>query len=327
MKKYAPLQKLFSDALARYVTGLEQRQPHGLYDPQRYFLSLGGKRIRPLLALIGCDLFGADPRKATPSALAVELFHNFTLMHDDILDAAPLRRGEATVHDKYGVSTAILAGDSMLIEALRCLEEHPPVEYRKLSILLCRTASQVCEGQQMDMSFESSDGVTAKDYIAMITGKTAVLLGCALRMGAISGRAGRLQQEWLYECGKHLGIAFQLNDDLLDAYADSDSGFGKKTGGDIVANKKTFLLLKARELATEIQSSELARLMAMKGNDEAKVRGVIGMFDELDVRRHCQAEADRHTDAAVAALKRVRADSGKKNDLAQLCHDLLYRKI
>jgi geranylgeranyl diphosphate synthase, type II len=327
VKDYDPLRKLFKDAFDGYLAGLDALEPRELYESQRYFLSLGGKRIRPLLALIGCDLFDAHPEKAIPSALAVELFHNFSLIHDDILDEAPLRRGQETVHRKYSLSTAILSGDAMLIQALRCLDPHPAVEHRKLSSLLCRTATQVCEGQQLDMAFEKRSDVSVKEYVAMITGKTAVLLGCALRMGAISGRAGRVPQEWLYETGKHLGIAFQLTDDLLDAYADTDSGFGKQTGGDIIANKKTFLLLNARELASRTQRDELDRLMSMKGNDEERVRGVIGLFDELKVRENCQAEADRHTDAAIGALSRVRADAGKKERLRQLCHDMLFRKI
>jgi geranylgeranyl diphosphate synthase, type II len=328
VKSYESLLVLFNGRLDAYVGEIEKWEPRSLYQPQAYFISLGGKRLRPLLALIGCDLFGQPPHTALPSALAVELFHNFSLIHDDILDQAPVRRGQSTVHTKWNESTAILTGDALLVQSLRCLEEHKPPQYRKLATLLCRTAMHVCEGQQLDMSFETAEDVSVKEYIAMITGKTAVLLGCSLQMGAISAGAGRVAQEWLFEAGKKLGIAFQLTDDLLDAYAEEDSGFGKQKGGDILANKKTFLLLKARELAKPRQLDELTRLMKLEaGNESEKLNGVLSIFDQLRVREFCQKEADKYTVGAIAAFGKVKADNEKIENLKQLAYDLLSRKL
>jgi geranylgeranyl diphosphate synthase, type II len=327
VKTHAAFLELFNNRLNEYRAELEGRKPAGLYDSESYFLSLGGKRLRPVLALIACDLFGKDPRLALPSALAVELFHNFSLIHDDILDQAPLRRNQPTVHVKWNTSTAILSGDAILVKAFRALESHKPVEFRKLSTLLYRTAILVCEGQQLDMEFEQLKKVSVQDYIGMITGKTAVLLGCSLQMGAVSAAAGRSAQERLYEFGRLIGIAFQLSDDLLDAYADT-TDFGKKKGGDILCNKKTFLMLKARELAKPAQLEELDRLMALgEDHEKEKLDGVLAIFDRLKVKDHCRKEADKRTRAAISCLGRLRAEPEKIENLKQLAYELLAREV
>ncbi len=271
MQHYQPLSDLFNSHLDNYIKGLDKKQPHELYEPENYILSLGGKRIRPLLCLIGCDLFDKKADNALHAALSVELFHNFSLIHDDILDKAPLRRGQPTVHNKWNNNIAILSGDVMFAKAFDVLRS---IEAEKLKLLLAefsKTAIHVCEGQQLDMNFENSNSVTVADYINMITNKTAVLLGCSLKMGAICADAHPDDANHIYEFGKHLGIAFQLMDDLLDAFAEGDN-FGKQIGGDIIANKKTFLLLKAFELVGTSKKEKL--LSALNADSEEKVQTV-----------------------------------------------------
>lgn len=254
MSAYEKHLQLFNSHLEDYKTEVNLRSPRELYEPEHYILSLGGKRLRPLLALISCDLFGKAPQHALNSALCVELFHNFSLIHDDILDEAPLRRNQPTVHTKWNTNIAILSGDVMLVKAFEVLKNYESKEFSQLFSLFAKTSIEVCEGQQLDMNFENMDSVTVDDYIQMITKKTAVLLGCSLQMGAINAGVTQTDQDHIYEFGKHLGIAFQLLDDLLDAYATDEKSFGKQIGGDIIANKKTFLVLKALELANVEQA-------------------------------------------------------------------------
>ncbi len=218
--------------------------PHNLYHPISYFLSLGGKKMRPVLTLMGCELFQKDYSIAKNAALAVELFHNFSLVHDDIMDAAPLRRGQETVHQKWDNNVGILSGDAILILAYQKLATYEPNILAKLLPIFNQTAIEVCEGQQYDMDFESRDDVSISEYLQMIKFKTAVLLGCSLKMGAIIGKSSEADANELYNFGVNLGLAFQLQDDILDVYADQNK-FGKQVGGDIIANKKTYLLLKA----------------------------------------------------------------------------------
>lgn len=325
MKNYQPLLELFLKHLEEYKSNLNSKSPKELYEPENYILSLGGKRLRPLLALFACDLFDKDPKHALNSALAVELFHNFSLIHDDILDAAPLRRNKETVHIKWNTNIAILSGDVMLVKASQVLESYDFKEFKKLNILFNKTAIEVCEGQQYDMNFESEKNVTVEDYLQMITYKTAVLLGCSLKMGAINANAPESDQNHLYEFGKHLGIAFQLLDDLLDAFAIDTEKFGKQIGGDIIANKKTFLLLKAFELANEKQQKELTKLLKTK-DAAKKIDGVLAIYNSLNIKEICQAEADKHTVIAVDHLAKITANSSKKADLKQFANELLNRQ-
>ena len=325
MKDHAHLLGLFLEHLETHTSSLSQKSPRQLYEPESYILSLGGKRLRPLLALIACDLFGADPRRALDSALCVELFHNFSLIHDDILDAAPLRRNHATVHTKWNVNVAILSGDAMLVKAFQALESYSGEERAELMSLFGKTAIEVCEGQQFDMNFESEKHVSVEDYMRMITCKTAVLLGCSLKMGAINAGANKNDSASLYDFGKHLGIAFQLMDDYLDAFAQDTDKFGKQSGGDIIADKKTFLLLKAIELASPEQSAEINSISMLKDPAE-KVAKMLQTFMKLNVGSLCLEEANKHTQTAISALDKVSVHNEKKTQLKNLALDLLKRQ-
>ena len=241
--------------LAHLRTSVAVKEPRNLYEPIDYILQLGGKRLRPVLTLIAADLFGGDYRKALPAAAAVEVFHNFSLVHDDIMDNASLRRGKATVHQKWNSNIAILSGDAMLISAYCLLENYPPDTFVALAKLFSKTALEVCEGQQWDMDFETQAQVSIPQYLQMIRYKTAVLVGAALQMGAIIAGASIENQRLIYDFGVTIGLAFQLQDDYLDTFGDED--FGKKIGGDILENKKTILYLKALALADEAQRNTL----------------------------------------------------------------------
>lgn len=326
MKKYKILLELFSDSLEKYNSELKHKSPEELYKPESYILSLGGKRIRPLLALIACNLFDNDPKKAVNAALAVELFHNFSLIHDDILDAAPLRRNMPTVHTKWNINIGILSGDVMLAKAFQRLQEYDAETFKKLSVLFSKTAIEVCEGQQMDMNFEGVKDVLVSSYLHMITLKTAVLLGCSLQMGAITAGADSNNQKLLYEFGKHLGLSFQLLDDLLDAFAENQEKFGKQKGGDILANKKTFLLLKAIELANQDERNEIEGILQEK-NPDKKVTSMLQMYNKLNIKQICEEEAGIHTQLAIASLEKVEAPAEKKEDLKQFALSLLNRQI
>lgn len=326
MKDYAALLNLFSDHLEKHTAGLAQKLPKELYEPESYILSLGGKRIRPLLALIASDLFEKNPSLSLNAALSVELFHNFSLIHDDILDAAPLRRNQATVHVKWNTNIAILSGDVMLVKAFQCLEFYDASVFKSLAKVFNATSIEVCEGQQLDMNFETSESVAVDSYLEMITLKTAVLLGCSLKMGAITVGAAETDQNNLYEFGKHLGISFQLLDDLLDAFADDAEKFGKQTGGDIIANKKTFLLLKAMELASDKQLAEIKRLMKLNDPIE-KVKEMLKIYSDLNIEQLCQNEADKHTQSALNFLGNVNASPAKKEKLKQFALELLNRQV
>ena len=325
MNNYQSLLELFLKHLEEYKSNLNSKSPKELYEPENYILSLGGKRLRPLLALVACDLFDIDPKHALNSALAVELFHNFSLIHDDILDAAPLRRNKETVHVKWNTNIAILSGDVMLVKASQVLENYDFKEFKKLNILFNKTAIEVCEGQQYDMNFENEKNVLVEDYLQMITYKTAVLLGCSLKMGAINANAPESEQNNLYEFGKHLGIAFQLLDDLLDAFAVDSEKFGKQIGGDIISNKKTFLFLKAVELANEKQQKQLAKLLKTKDTTK-KIEGFLEIYNDLKIKELCQIEADKHTGIAIKCLSKVSANSTKKENLKKFANELLNRQ-
>ena len=312
------LNSLFSDS---------NLNPAELYSPQQYIISLGGKRLRPLLALISADLFGVDFRKAMPAALCVELFHNFSLIHDDILDKAPLRRGKQTVHKKWNTDIAILSGDAMLVRAYIELNQAESNIKDKLIRLFNKTAIEVCEGQQEDMNFESMEHVSVDQYTSMITKKTAVLLACGLEMGAISANASDKDCRLIYNCGKHLGIAFQLKDDVLDVFADQKM-FGKQTGGDIISNKKTFLLLKAIALANKKQRADLKNWISKKKfSKKEKVKAIIHIYNQLNIKEISENEINKHFNSALRSLDKIKnIDTSKKENFRKFCIDLMLRE-
>jgi geranylgeranyl diphosphate synthase type II len=326
VNNYQKFLQLFLAHLENYTSNLKTKLPTELYEPENYILNLGGKRLRPLLALIATDLFDKDPQLALDSALSVELFHNFSLLHDDILDAAPLRRNQPTVHTKWNTNIAILSGDVMLVKAFQVLENYTANEFKQLNSLFTKTAIEVCEGQQLDMNFETTNLVTVSNYIEMITKKTAVLLGCSLQMGGINANTSLESQTNLYEFGKHIGIAFQLLDDVLDAFATDKDKFGKQIGGDIIANKKTFLLLKAVELANERQKIQLQTISTEKDVTK-KIETTLRIFSELNVKQLCEQEADTHTQMAINCLNKINASDEKKNNLKNFAFELLTRQV
>ncbi|MGL4993187.1 MAG: polyprenyl synthetase family protein [Bacteroidales bacterium] len=298
-----------------------------LYSPIHYSLSLGGKRIRPILSLMGANLFSDDIQLAMPSAIGVEIFHNFTLLHDDVMDRADVRRGKPTVHKVWNENSAILSGDAMLIVAYEAVCTSQRASLPELLSVFSRTAREVCEGQQLDMAFESRSDVTTEEYLEMIRLKTAVLLGCSLQMGAISVGASKEDQEQLYVFGENLGIAFQLKDDLLDVYGDPLK-FGKEIGGDIVCNKKTFLLLEALRVSNDETRQRLLSIM----NDgslqkDLKVKMVTSIFNEIDVKKLCVERMSYYSDLAIASLQRLGIADERKVELISLADMLLSREM
>ena len=299
-------------------------QPEKLYDASQYLLNFGGKRIRPVICLMGNQLFDEIKGAAYDVAIAVELFHNFSLVHDDIMDRAPLRRGMPTVHTKFGESTALLAGDVMLVRAYTYLNKIGNEFLHKILDLFNETARKVCEGQQLDMDFEEKDSVNFEDYVEMISLKTSVLLAASLQMGAILGGAGVGNQQHLYEFGKNLGIAFQVQDDYLDAFGDPEK-FGKKAGGDIIANKKTFLLLQALKVATPEQREELHRLL--KTNDDGKVAAVLEIYKACNVGEWAKELKSKYLTIAMNHLEDTAVLSVRKKPLEELAHFLMDREV
>ncbi len=326
MEAYSQLYNLLNKSLTELNDSFD-KQPKELYDPQKYILSLGGKRIRPLLTLIGADLFNCDPGKAIHAAHAVELFHNFSLIHDDIMDNAPLRRGNATVHEKWNNNIAILSGDAMLVKAYQELAKCETYFLPQLLQLFNQTAIEVCEGQQLDMNFETCDKVAIEDYVRMIGLKTAVLLGCSLQMGSIIAGADDQSQQHIYNFGKEIGVAFQLKDDILDLYGNSEK-VGKQTGGDIISNKKTFLLLKSLELANEEQKHELNFWISKTDFDKSeKVASVKRIFDDLNIKSISEEEMSRHYSSALSNLRSIECDHQKKNHLFTFAESLVAREF
>ncbi len=278
------------------------KEPQGLYAPIAYALSSGGKRLRMQLVLAGCRLVGGNEQDALPFAEAIEVFHNFTLLHDDVMDRADVRRGKPTVHVKWNDNTAILSGDQMLIEAYRLLEGVPEQSLPQLLRLFTKTATEICEGQQYDVDFEQRDDVQISDYIEMIRLKTSVLLAAALQGGAIIGGATEAQQQALYNYGIHLGLAFQIQDDLLDCFGDPKT-FGKAIGGDISCNKKTYLLLSALHRANPRQYSELERWIKQTEPSQEKIDAVKQLYIDTQAREAAEQAIQQHTAEALECLK------------------------
>ncbi len=299
------------------------QEPASLYDPNEYFLKLGGKRIRPVLCLMGNELFDEIKQDAWHVGTAIELFHNFTLIHDDIMDKAPLRRGMETVHTKYGDSTALLAGDVMLVTAYEELNKISIDYLQSILLLFNRTAKEVCEGQQMDMDFEKMDNVQLPQYLKMIELKTSVALAASLQTGAIIGGAGERNQNLLYEFGRKLGIAFQVQDVYLDAFGDPKK-FGKQVGGDILANKKTFLLLHALESTSATQQKELQQLL--KTEDSNKIEKVLTIYKDCKVDEWALELKNKYLDEALSHLEDIAVLSKRKEPLKELAQFLIKRE-
>ncbi len=319
MQSFTSLVTTFED---RISAGLPfQKEPLSLYDPCRYLLGLGGKRIRPVLCVMACELFDEISEDAWHAALAIELFHNFTLIHDDIMDKAPLRRGQPTVHHKYGLTAGILSGDVMCIYAYEQLAFVKKALPQVLQVFN-KTAIEVCEGQQLDMDFESRSDVSIDEYIRMITLKTSVLLACSLKIGALTGGALGDNANKLYEFGKNMGIAFQLQDDYLDAFGDAGK-LGKQNGGDIIANKKTYLMLKALENADPGQRAAIEQLLSSA--DDNKVAKMLELFVATNAHTACREASGHYSNLAFDCLEDVAIPSKRKQPLKELAEYLLVR--
>ncbi|MEZ5195911.1 MAG: polyprenyl synthetase family protein [Bacteroidales bacterium] len=302
-------------------------KPKNLYEPIHYTLELGGKRLRPALCLLACDLFGSDIKLALKPALGIEIFHNFTLLHDDIMDAAPIRRGKPSVHKKWNSNVAILSGDTMMALSYEYIMQAPEKLRSEVFSVFNKTAIEVCEGQQYDMNFEIQSDVSIVDYLEMIRLKTAVLLAGSLKIGGIIGGAGKEDAENLYHFGENIGIAFQLKDDLLDVFSDQDK-FGKQTGGDILSNKKTFLYLKAFELANGRTFDSLYYFFHTKPENESdKIDGVKEIYKELNIESITLKEIDVYYQRAMQFLEKVKVSPERKTELIKFANVLKKREF
>ncbi|WP_347923068.1 polyprenyl synthetase family protein [Pontimicrobium sp. SW4] len=317
-------QKAFVKYLNDFAT---PKTPHSLYEPIQYILGLGGKRLRPVLTLMTTEIFDESYKISLDAALAVEVFHNFSLVHDDIMDDAPLRRGQRTVHEKWDLNTGILSGDAMLILAYQLFENYEGNRFKSLAKLFSKTAIEVCEGQQYDIDFETRNDVDIPEYLKMIEYKTAVLVGAAMKMGAIVAKASSEDQDNIYEFGKNLGIAFQLQDDYLDAFGDPES-FGKQVGGDIIENKKTYLFLKALELSDTQKKTELLQFYnnSLSNNDD-KVTRVKQIFDASGASTAIKEIIESYTEKAFNVLESISISSEKKELLKQFGTALMNRNV
>jgi len=318
----------YSDALVAHLANkVTLKEPASLYEPIDYILTLGGKRLRPVLTLMSADFFGGNYKQALDASLAVEMFHNFSLVHDDIMDNAPLRRGHQTVHEKWDVNTGILSGDAMLILAYQLFETYEQKVFMQLAVLFSKTALEVCEGQQYDVDFETRNDVTISQYIKMIEYKTAVLIGASLQMGAIIAEASQSCQEKIYAFGKNLGIAFQLQDDYLDAFGNPLT-FGKQVGGDIIANKKTFLYLTALQKSTPAEAQELSSLFAsMPKNPSNKITAVKEIFVSSGASKATEDEIARYTNTSISLLQDIKISQQHKDTLKSFADFLMNRNV
>ncbi len=322
MHSIEQLQYLVNKAIAdtKYT-----EQPAELYEPISYLMQLGGKRMRPVLVLIATEMFDGNVLKALDAAIGIELFHNFTLMHDDIMDKAPLRRGKPTVHAKWNESAAILSGDVMFVEAYKLMIKVDDSILREVLAIFSDTASGVCQGQQADMNFEKRDDVSLPEYLEMIRQKTAVLIAGSMQIGALIGGAVPDQANLLYEFGQNLGLAFQLQDDILDVYGNPKK-FGKQVGGDILSNKKTFMLIKAKQLATGNTESELDKWLNRSDDPFAKIETITSIYNLLEVRKLAEIEMEEYVNKALRALDLIAVDRSKKELLRGFAEQLLIRE-
>ena len=303
------------------------KEPKELYGPISYALTMGGKRIRPTLTLMACELFNGNVQQALPAALAIEIFHNFTLVHDDIMDVAPIRRGKETVYKKWNTNIGILSGDAMLAKAFEIISESNEKILKPLIQLLSKVAIEVCEGQQFDMNFEHTERVTIQEYLEMIRLKTAVLAASSLKAGAIVAGASKQDTKEIYLFGENLGMAFQMKDDILDVFGD-EKKFGKKKGGDIIAKKKTYLYLKAHELAKGNTLNSLIYHFANSTfDDDTKVRAISEIYEKIGVKKHAEKQMDVYYSKALAHLKKVKLPDSNKKNLVKLAEQLLVREF
>ena len=324
MQAIVEYQNQFSEFLNTYNV---EREPKNLYQPIKYILNLGGKRLRPVLTLMTTACFDGDVDRAMDAALAIEVFHNFSLIHDDIMDAAPLRRGQETVHEKWDLNTGILSGDAMLIRAYQLFENYPPETFRELAKLFSKTALEVCEGQQYDIDFETRLQVSIPEYLKMIECKTAVLVGAAMQMGAIVANAPIEDQVRCYDFGKNLGIAFQLQDDYLDAFGNPEI-FGKQVGGDILENKKTYLFLKAIENGSPEVRTELTQLFQNNAlKPENKVSKTLELFVRSEANIATKAAISFYTKAAFDVLETINISGPNKQILKDFGTELMTRDV
>lgn len=323
MKTFEDIQNIITSELEKINWS---KEPRGLYEPIGYVLSMGGKRIRPALTLMACNMFSDNVHQALNSALGLEIFHNFTLLHDDIMDRADVRRGQPTVHKKWDDNTAILSGDVMQIAAYQFIAKTPAEQLKRTLDLFSKTAAEICEGQQYDVEFEGRDKVEAGEYLEMIRLKTAVLLGAALRIGAWIGGAGEEDAQLLYDYGINIGLAFQLKDDLLDVYGD-EATFGKKIGGDILCNKKTFMLIHAIELAKGKDAEELQKWISTSDEklSNEKIQAVTSLFNKVGVKTLCEEKMQYFYAKAVANLEKVSILENNKQELRKLGEKLMFR--
>ncbi|MFP9097705.1 polyprenyl synthetase family protein [Flavobacterium sp. RHBU_24] len=310
-----------------FETANLQKEPANLYAPVTYILSLGGKRIRPVLTLMAAEVFNADCREALPAAIAVEIFHNFSLVHDDIMDDAPLRRGHQTVHERWNINTGILSGDAMLILAYQYFEQYEPATFMQLAKLFSKTALEVCEGQQWDVDFEDRNDVTEPEYLKMIEYKTAVLLGAAMKMGGIVANTTHENCNLIYDFGRYLGIAFQLQDDYLDAFGNPET-FGKQVGGDIIENKKTYLYLKALEYGNTVEKEQLLHWFGQQPENTAqKIESVKAIFTASGAHTATTAAIEAYTMNAFATLEQMDIAPEKKEVLRAFGQKLMKRSV
>lgn len=320
-------EKSLLQEIEKHIRLLElDKYPAELYDPISYTLDLGGKRVRPLVCLMACDMFSGHYADAIFPAVGLELFHNFTLIHDDIMDKAPIRRGQPTVYIKWNPNTAILSGDVMMALAYKYMIKTPYPEVRRILGVFNKIAIEVCEGQQLDLNFEGQSAVSIDEYVEMIYLKTSVLLAGSMKIGAYIGGADESAANHLYEFGKHIGIAFQLKDDLLDVYS-KEKDFGKQKGGDIIANKKTFLYLKALQLANEYQKEKLLDLYSESGeiDKDEKVHKVLAIYNKLDLQNVTRQEITRNMDLALSSLNKVKLGDNRKEAFLELSSKLMNR--
>jgi len=323
MKKIETYKENFVSYLNEQI---KVKEPINLYEPILYILRIGGKRLRPVLTLMTCDLFNGNIKQAYDAALAIEIFHNFTLVHDDIMDSAPKRRGEETVHKKWDINTGILSGDAMMIMAYQCFENYEEPIFKKLLKLFSKTSLEVCEGQQLDIDFESRIDVTIPQYIKMITFKTSVLVAAAMKMGAIIAKVDDAEAELIYDFGLNLGIAFQLQDDYLDTFGD-EALFGKQIGGDIAENKKTFLYLKAIEVCEIANKEKLRDLYTSKNNNDNKIKEVTEIFKSNNISDITVQEIESYTNKAFQILDKLSIYDEKKAILKNFGSSLMKRSI
>ena len=318
----------YQEIISKHFSTLEiNNEPKNLYDPIKYILSLGGKRIRPVLTLMAAEIFNANYEKALAAATAVEVFHNFSLIHDDIMDDAPLRRGNETVHEKWDINTGILSGDAILILSYQYFEQYEPKIFRELAKLFSKTALEVCEGQQWDVDFETRDDVTIPEYIKMIEYKTAVLVGAAMKMGAIIAETSEENANLIYNFGLNLGIAFQLQDDYLDAFGNPET-FGKQVGGDIIENKKTYLYLKAIEFGTAEIKEQLLHLFSIQPTDNTdKIISAKEIFNTTGASNATLEAIKDYTQRAFVTLEEMTIEQEKKDILKEFGKNLMGRKV